>query len=268
MNEQQYIVVKGGRLLCRAGINTRHTLPDIALLGINAGTVDQWSYAINSSVFRSTHLLSLPDEAEINDGPIQRHSEWHWADLRELLPTFDDGEFELNARAVQLFHWLREHQYCGICGEPTQMSKTESALECPSCQRHWFPRIQPCIITLIHDKDRILLARNRRYVTEMYSCIAGFAESGESLEQTLHREVAEEVGVRVHNLEYFSSQAWPFPYQLMVGFFAQYLEGSIRIDDDEIVAAKWWSIEDLPHYPPNTSIAGRLIEHYAANPKL
>ncbi|WP_317928729.1 NAD(+) diphosphatase [Halioxenophilus sp. WMMB6] len=261
-----YIVVQNGRLLCLNGQQTLHTLPTLLDLGVIAAADQIDSHSLGQYNLQNLHLLPLL--AEMGFEAVGAEGQWHWADLREFLALHTDDEFQYHARAVQYFHWLREHQFCGICGSATAMATTENALECKTCNKFWFPRIQPCIITLIHNKDKVLLAKHRRYTTNTYSCIAGFAESGENLEQTLMREVAEEVGVRVHNLRYFGSQAWPFPYQLMVGFFAEYLDGDIQVDQDEIVAAEWWSIHDLPDHPPSVSISGQLIEHYAANPKL
>jgi len=263
-----YIVVQQGRLLCHASKNTLHSSHQLSLLGIQPQLVAHQVQPLGLSSSQQTHLLPLfvPDE-RLETLVSDPNEPWHWVDLRELLASHDEPQFQLHARAVQYFYWLREHQFCGICGGRTHMSNSENALECSACHKYWFPRIQPCIITLIHNKDHILLAKHRRYTTNTYSCIAGFAESGENLEQTLIREVYEEVGLQVHNLSYFGSQAWPFPYQLMVGFYAEYLSGDIRVDQDEIVDAKWWPIDNLPDHPPTLSISGQLIEHYVANPR-
>lgn len=261
-----YIVVSEGRLLCMAGEITRHPVERLMTAGLAPEVLQTNSQKLSSDVGGAVYLLpiltpSMSLESVVTDAATP----WHWADLREFLSQHPASEFLLHARAVQYFHWLREHRYCGICGSTTAMSESENALQCAGCQKLWFPRIQPCIITLIHRGEEVLLAKHSRYASNYYSCIAGFAESGESLEQTLHREVQEEVGLKVKNLTYFSSQAWPFPYQLMVGFYAEYDQGDIVIDQDEIEDAKWWHIDQLPDYPTNTSIAGQLIEHYVAN---
>ena len=116
---------------------------------------------------------------------------------------------------------------------------------------------------LVVDGRRILLARNARYRTGFYSCLAGFIEVGESAEDTVKREVMEEVGVEVENIRYFKSQSWPFPSQLMLGFFADYVSGDIVPEPGEIEEADWYDIDDLPNIPAaNISVAGQLIEHY------
>ena len=136
----------------------------------------------------------------------------------------------------------------------------EMAMQCGTCSHRCYPRISPCIIVAIRDGERLLLAQGVRHKGGMYSTLAGFVESGESLEETVHREVFEEVGVRVKNLEYFSSQPWPFPHSLMVGFLAEYDGGDLVLDKNEILDAGWYTKDNLPLIPPKFSIAGQLIE--------
>ena len=126
----------------------------------------------------------------------------------------------------------------------------------------FYPRLSPCIITLITRGDECLLAWHTRSKEEKYSCLAGFIEIGESPEQTLVREVMEEVGVSVNNIRYVESQPWPFPGQLMLGYFADYTGGDIRLDENEILAAKWFRYDQLPKVPPVTTISGRLIHAF------
>ena len=265
-NDPEYIVVHRGRVLCLGGELTRHPGCRLAEVGLSQEKLSHQAQLLDQSGVDTLFMLPLlePDE-ELEALVENSQSPWHWADLREFLAQHNQTDFHNHARAVQYFHWLREHRFCGVCGGKTLMSTSENALQCQQCAKHWFPRIQPCIITLIHRGDEILLAKHARYITNMYSCIAGFVESGESLEQTLHREVREEVGLQVHNLRYFGSQAWPFPYQLMVGYYAEYLSGDIDIDPVEIADARWWSIDDLPNRPPTSSISGQLIDRYVAN---
>ncbi len=253
--------------MCHGGEQTLHGETQLKTLGFNETSHNSQTQLLSVANKQRVHLLALLDNNDPKPQSISRDAGWYWADLREFLAAHNPKEFQHHAQAVQYYYWLREHQYCGICGNPTELNDNQSALHCPTCNKSWFPRIQPCVITLIHNGDRILLAKHRNYTTNTYSCIAGFAESGENLEQALKREVKEEVGVQVHNLTYFGSQAWPFPYQLMMGFYAEYLDGDIVIDNEEIVDAKWWHISQLPDYPPATSIAGQLIEHYVSNPR-
>lgn len=169
---------------------------------------------------------------------------------------------QLVGRAAQLLSWQETNQYCGKCGGAMKDTLVEYAMACESCGTTVYPRVSPCIITLVTDQDRMLLATNKQTHGKWYSTLAGFVEAGESLEEALHREVYEEVGVKVKNIQYFSSQPWPFPAQLMVGFFAEYAGGEITPDGVEIEHAEWFDAHDLPQVPGKFSIAGKLIQHF------
>jgi len=182
--------------------------------------------------------------------------------LYQLLGRVDEQLFALVGRASQLLDWDRDHQFCGRCGEPMQLDPMEHAMNCKPCRSVIFPRIAPCIIVLVTRGEELLLARSPNFPVPMYSTLAGFIEAGESAEQTLVREVKEEVNIDVHHLRYFDSQSWPFPGQLMLGFFAEYAGGDIICDPKEIMDAQWFHYQDLPHTPPRASISGQLIHSY------
>lgn len=188
-------------------------------------------------------------------------------DLSGLIPLMglhgrvDDVRFTLAGRAVQLVEWDRTHRFCGRCGTPTELAPGERARKCPACSMLAFPRLAPAVITLIErDDGAALLARGRLFPIPMYSCIAGFVEPGEDLEQAVRREVKEEVGVELDEVRYVRSQPWPFPHSLMIGFEATWASGDIRIDENEIVDAQWFRPDDLPTIPPGLSIARTLID--------
>jgi len=181
--------------------------------------------------------------------------------LRQLWGVLEEEQFWLAGRAGHLIRWARNNQYCGRCGQPMQ-AKTDVQARACSCGLVRFPRISPAMITAVRRGRQLLLARSRRFPRVMYSVIAGFVEPGETLEQCVHREIAEEVGIRVHNLRYFGSQPWPFPDSLMIGFTAEYLSGDIVIDPKEIMEAGWFSPEDMPQIPDRISIARRLIDSF------
>lgn len=182
--------------------------------------------------------------------------------LRSLLTVIDEEDFGLFSRATQLLLWQRQHRYCGSCGELTTVSAQDHGLICVSCKLTNYPRISPCIITLVHHQEYCLLGRQPSWPPGLFSTLAGFIEPGESAEQALCREVMEESGVRVQNLTYFSSQAWPFPGQLMLGYFAEYAGGDISVDGIELEQARWFHYKDLPQIPPSTSISGKLIRSF------
>jgi len=182
--------------------------------------------------------------------------------LYQILGRVDDQLFALAGRASQLLDWERDHQFCGRCGNRMRVDTVERAMRCEPCRTINYPRIAPCVIVLVTRGEQLLLARNANFPQPMYSTLAGFIEAGETAEASLIREVREEVGVAVSNLRYFRSQSWPFPNQLMLGFFAEYAGGDIVCDATEIADAQWFHYSDLPLIPPASSISGQLIQHY------
>lgn len=181
--------------------------------------------------------------------------------MRAVFMHQDKELFELVARAWQLVHFRRTHRFCGQCGSAMQQVDWEMAVQCHRCSHRCYPRVSPCIIVSIRKDDKILLAQGKsQRERKMFSTLAGFVESGEDLEQAVHREVFEEVEVKIKNVEYFGSQPWPFPHSLMMGFMAEHESGEIKVDGREILEAHWFDIDDLPYFPPNMSIAGKLID--------
>jgi len=201
--------------------------------------------------------VELPAEAEAPEGMT-------FQGLRRLWGLLPEEAWRLAGRAVQIVDWDRNHRFCGRCGTPTERQPQERSRVCPRCGLQHFPRLSPAVITLIEDGERMLLARSPHFAPGVYSTLAGFVEPGESLEEAVVREVREEVGVELADLRYFSSQPWPFPNSLMVGFVARYAGGEIRRQEDEIEDARWFTADDLPLLPFHASIARRLIEDFLA----
>ena len=184
--------------------------------------------------------------------------------LRQVYGRLDENLFWIAARAVQIIDWDRTHQFCGRCGVPLRNKTDERAKECPQCGLLHFPRLAPAIIVLVERGNELLLARSRHFMPGMYSVLAGFVEPGESLEETVMREVKEEVGIEIKDIKYFGSQPWPFPHSLMIGFTATYAGGEISLDDKEIEEAGWYTAEKLPRIPGKISIARKLIDGFLA----
>jgi NAD+ diphosphatase len=184
--------------------------------------------------------------------------------LRTLYGRVPDDLFALAGRAAQIVEWDRSHQFCGRCGTLTEYAPGERAKRCPACSLLSFPRLSPAIIVLVERGDEVLLARGVGFPGAMYSTLAGFVEPGESLEEAVHREIFEEVGISLTDLRYFGSQPWPFPHSLMIGFTARYAGGEIVIDPAEIADARWFTVDSLPEVPQKLSIARRLIDSYVA----
>jgi len=180
--------------------------------------------------------------------------------LRGLSGPLTEEQWGVAGRALQIVEWAETHRFCGRCAAPTERVRGERCTRCPACGLTTYPRIAPAIIVLVRRGDEALLARGARFPAAFYSTLAGFSEPGETLEETLAREVREEVGVEVRDIRYFGSQSWPFPHSLMVGFQAEWAGGEIAIDPAEIVDAGWYKADALPAVPPRLSIARRLID--------
>lgn len=191
----------------------------------------------------------------------------------ELIPLRGFGEiadeelFLIAGRANQILNWNKNHKFCGKCGCKTENKKDEMAKICPNCNNVIYPVICPAIIVAITKENKLLLAHNKTFKDNMYSLIAGFVEAGEALESAVKREVFEEIGIKIKNITYYNSSPWPFPNSLMVGFFAEYESGEIKVDGEEIVDADWFSKDDFPGLPKKFSIARKLINEFIGKNK-
>ena len=183
-------------------------------------------------------------------------------ELRDWMGRVDSALFYLAGRARQIVDWHRNHRFCGRCGARTREHEMDRAKECPGCGLLNYPRLSPSIIVLVRKGDEMLLARNARWRHGMYSTIAGFVEPGESIEQAVHREVREEVGLQVSRLRYLGSQPWPFPNSLMLGFHADYAGGQIVCQEDEIDEARWFHYTRRPSTPTPMAISAWLIDAF------
>ncbi|HEY8090819.1 MAG TPA: NAD(+) diphosphatase [Polyangiaceae bacterium] len=197
--------------------------------------------------------MAFPGDRELPDGMVV-------LGLREAFSAFGQDGFMAAGLATQLVEWRTTHRFCGRCATPTERSTSERAVKCPACGLVAFPRIAPAVIVLVRRGEEALLARGARFPLPFYSTLAGFVEVGETLEDTVAREIREEVGVEVRSPRYFGSQPWPFPHSLMVGFTADWASGEIHCDPAEIVDAHWFQRDALPQIPPPLSIARRLID--------
>lgn len=186
--------------------------------------------------------------------------------IRQLITQWTRVQFEQASRAVQLLEWRRNHKFCSHCGTETEAHSHDYAMICPACNYHQYPRVQPCVITVITRGDNeILLAKNAKNKSSMYGLIAGFVEVGETLEDAVQRETFEEIGLHLKNIEYLSSQPWPFPSNLMIAFKAEYDSGEIVLQEEEISEAAFFKFDQLPEIPFAGSIAHAMIQHVIHN---
>lgn len=232
---------------------------ETAFLGIDGGT--------------AYFALVLPDDFVPEAMPdLARHGEF--LDIRAVGPVLPRAEGALLAYARGLAHWHRRHRFCGVCGAPTSNEQGGHLRRCraPGCGTEQFPRTDPAVIMLVHDGERCILGRQAQWPPGMHSVLAGFVETGESLEEAVAREVFEEVGVEVTEVAYQSSQPWPFPSSIMLGFRARARHAPLRVDAQELAAAGWYDREALRaspedetfRLPRRDSIARRLVEDWLA----
>jgi NAD+ diphosphatase len=195
-----------------------------------------------------------------------------FTDLRAVAGTLPGADASVLAHARGLMHWRGRHRFCGVCGGACAPSSAGHVMVCSACQTHHFPRTDPAVIMLITRGDRALLGHSTRFPNStMYSTLAGFVEPGESLEEAVAREVFEEAGVRVGKVSYHSSQPWPFPASIMLGFYGEALTEEITIDTKELMDVRWFSRDEMRDsaahgfsLPRADSIARRLIEDWIA----
>ena len=196
-----------------------------------------------------------------------------FADLRRIGPYLNETEAAILAYARGVSYWHQRHRYCGVCGHATRSSNAGYRRQCVSCDANQFPRIDPAIIVLVHNEERCLLGRRPAWAENRFSTVAGFVEPGESAEQAVVREVYEETSIRIGAVTYHSSQPWPFPGSLMLGFHAQSESEKIERLDGELAEARWFTRSEVLSalakrgtftMPPALSISYRLIEDWAA----
>jgi NAD+ diphosphatase len=252
--DTHHLVFRGDELLVHA---TDFSLPDAAVcsaLGVNVEAtyaVGMWNERHYRTAWVEKDAVATPD--------------YEFRKLRSLFGTLDLELMAIAGRGFQIAEWARTHRYCGVCATPMQTAENEHCMKCPECGMSAYPRISPAMMVLVKKGDAILLARHAQSPTGRHSALAGFLEPGESVEDAIHREVFEEVGLKVRDLKYFGSQSWPFPHSLMVAFTAEYESGEITPDPAEIAEARWYGPqEELPPVAFNISIAFALIAAHRA----
>lgn len=244
-----WLLIKGGALLLSV-VDQQELLPQgacpLPLEQRGALYLGQWQG-------RPCRLLEVPKDVVV---PASLQP----CGLRATQPTLPISLLSLGGMALMILHWETTSRYCGNCDGTMVRLAGEWGKVCTQCGAHHFPRIHPCVIGLVIRDDRLLLVSKGEWVPERYGLVAGFVEFGESLEEAMAREVMEETNISITNVRYLGSQSWPFPSQLMCGFVADYAAGEICLNDRELCAAAWFTLDTLPTLPPSRSIARYLIE--------
>lgn len=198
------------------------------------------------------------------DNPVVGKAGLQMIGLRKTHAILSAEDYQLAGKGAELLYWDQNTRYCGVCGG-TNRWMTGISKKCTECGKEWWPSVATAIIVRIHHDNRILLVRARNFRGTHYGLVAGFLETGESLEQCVEREVREETGIKIKNLRYFGSQPWPYPFGLMVGFTADYDSGELHLQKEELSEGNWFSKDNLPEIPDKASIARRLIDDWVCS---
>jgi NAD+ diphosphatase len=199
-------------------------------------------------------MATLPVSAPPSD------SAFIFEESRQVFPLIGKSSAAALSRALQIYVFMQEQRFCGFCGGKNILLDNEIAMQCSCCSKKHYPIINPAVLVFITKKDKILLAHNIGFPENLYSLPAGFTEAGETLEETVRREVFEELHIRVKNIQYLGSQSWPYPHSLMTAFAAEWESGEIICDNSEITAAGWFDKDSMPKIPGKIALARRIID--------
>lgn len=234
--------------------------------------IEQGAEPVFLGEWRQTSYFAVDLSHHVAEEPAQDAAAYQ--DLRAVGPLLGGEDGSILAYARAMAYWHQRHRFCGACGAPTESRQAGHVRVCTrsECGIQHFPRTDPAVIMLIHDGDRIILGRQAVWPPGMHSVLAGFVEPGESLEDAVAREVYEEVGIRIDDVQYHSSQPWPFPSSIMLGFWARATTTDLRIAEDELESAAWYDRATLKaspedegfRLPRKDSIARRLVEDWLA----
>lgn len=253
------IFFEGKILLCKDQNN--QSLPEEIWFDLGKST--NASFALGSYQSYDCFAVEVNEVNILESEPIVDTA---WIPIKLAFSLLDVSWFGIVAKGYQLLQWNKQNRFCGQCGSFLIKKSNTYECYCQPCFRSFFPKISPSIIVMIHRENKILMARSAHFSPGVYGLIAGFVEPGETLEDAVHREVMEEVGVIVRNVQYFGSQPWPFPDALMMAFTADYVSGELVFNDGEIESAGWYDKNNFPGMPSSSvSIASRLIEHFITN---
>ncbi len=193
------------------------------------------------------------------DSPATDDARFEMCGLRQSYYKLPHDLYLKAGKCHELLYWDSNTQFCGICGAPMKMH-TDISKRCTRCGKEVWPQLATAVIVLIHRGDEVLLVHARNFKGNFMGLVAGFVETGETLEEAVHREVMEETNLAVTNLRYFGSQPWPYPCGLMVGFNADYVSGEIKLQTEELARGAWFTKDNLPQIPEKLSIARKLID--------
>lgn len=209
-----------------------------------------------------TTVLNVDGEKAYRiDQPLLGNERYEMCGLRQSYYKLSSEEYLKAGKCHELLYWDQNTKFCGVCGG-TMKFHTDISKRCEHCGKEVWPQLATAVIVLVRRENEILLVHANNFRTDFYGLVAGFVETGETLEEAVHREVLEETGLHIKNLKYFASQPWPYPCGLMVGFMADYDSGKIHLQRSELSKASWFDKDHLPQIPEKLSIARQLINYW------
>lgn len=197
--------------------------------------------------------------AAFTDEPLEETDLFQPMGLRASYDHIDRYLYDQAGKAYEIIYWDRHSRFCPVCGTPTEQ-RGPIVKKCPSCGNEMYPAVSPAILVLIRRGKEILLVHARNFRGTFHGLVAGFLETGETLEQCVEREVREETGLTIRNITYFGNQPWPYPSNLMIGFIADYVEGKVKLQDEELSAGSFFTKDNLPEIPRKLSLARKMID--------
>lgn len=217
----------------------------------------------------NVQIIDMPEgisaKAFFTENPVREMENYIWTDLRNTYYCLPEKLHKLAGKAFEILYWDKCSQFCPACGTKT-LQTTLISKQCPDCKQEFYPAISTAVLALVRKEDSILLVHARNFKGTFYSLVAGFLETGETLEECVEREIKEETGLRVKNITYFGNQAWPYPSGLMVGFVADYESGTLTLQEEELSAGSFYTRDNLPELPRQLSLARQMIDWWVAHP--
>lgn len=202
--------------------------------------------------------------AAFTDAPLEETDVFMPMGLRASYDHIDRYSYDQAGKAYEIVYWDQHSRFCPVCGTPTEL-KGPIMKKCPHCGNEMFPSVSPAVLVLIRKGEEILLVHARNFRGTFHGLVAGFLETGETLEQCVEREVWEETGLTIRNITYFGNQPWPYPSNLMIGFIADYVSGEIKLQDEELSSGSFFSKDNLPEIPHKLSLARKMIDWWLGN---
>lgn len=247
MKQSKYYIFNNGRLLlhCEESVEVLSELPT---------WIEVESVRLFDETDEALCYMAHGEQEVLPEG-------CQWVDLRESFHILPEGEYRKAGKASELLYFDRQHAYCGLCGAPMEWASSISK-RCTRCGEEIWPKLNTAIIVLVHRGEEALLVKAKNFRRNYYGLVAGFVETGETLEECVVREVFEETGLCVKNIRYFGSQPWPYPMGLMIGFHADYVEGNITLLDGELHDAAFFCRDNIPAIPGKMSMARMLIDDW------